>query len=740
MAQGATSAGEIERGFKGRRCVGSDGMATLLTRLCEEFAARVRPLVPPLDKAAASLDDTPKGSPGRALATQLLELRHQLTLVTDKVEEQQAYVLIFGPLKSGKSTLMNTLAATYVSEVSALPAYPCLVFVSHSPQRRFTVTLYDGAIERFDDTATLERRIEQAHEDLATRIRECEAGGATFDPQQHYPQAICRVDVGVPAPELAKTNAVLVDTPGLYSRMRFGYDRMTKDFRNTAASAIFVVRSDNLFLDHVFDEFERLLELFSRVFLIVNVDSNKLDLRPDGSLAPSLEQSDPGRVLAAFETFAMSAALKAALESGRLRCYPVDLMRAGSRRIRANAAHAADGLAPEDPPDAAAEDDGFDAFFGDLSSYLESPDYVQAFFGDSLRRATHLLDECRNVGRHPELEVVRRKLADSEQQLQVLREGVGAFERVESHDWEARAASLQEGIAPVLAKQAEAAAESLAREQDTVLRRWFRNDASLRELLKEEYVPKLVAYQEELTNNASKELSERVVQGHAGFALPADLVADLQTVGIPLSDIGRELHLRTDRAALIRVPPTPLRGEDLPVRRRLSDWLLLRRGPALPERVFGPREDPSRAIPAREKAARLGGKAEQELRRRLDASRSQLQRETADRVRRSFVADYSTAVVREVRRQVGQRRAQHDERIAKLENIAMRCRGILEPLEEMSQRIGTATEGLNQLSQRFGAMQATDLLAPATTNDPLIPAVPPVPKSAPDGVPKPTRS
>ena len=33
---------------------------------------------------------------------------------------------------------------------------------------------------------------------------------------------------------------VLVDTPGLYSRMRFGYDLMTREFRNFAAGHIHV--------------------------------------------------------------------------------------------------------------------------------------------------------------------------------------------------------------------------------------------------------------------------------------------------------------------------------------------------------------------------------------------------------------------------------------------------------------------------------------------------------------------
>ena len=52
------------------------------------------------------------------------------------------------------------------------------------------------------------------------------------------PEAIRRVDVSLPAGQLGKSGAVLVDTPGLYARMRFGYDRMTREFRNAAACAI----------------------------------------------------------------------------------------------------------------------------------------------------------------------------------------------------------------------------------------------------------------------------------------------------------------------------------------------------------------------------------------------------------------------------------------------------------------------------------------------------------------------
>ena len=93
-----------------------------------------------------------------------------------------------------------------------------------------------------------------------------------------FPEAIKRIDVKAPAPDMEESGAVLVDTPGLYSRMKFGYDRMTRDFRNAAACAVFVVKTDNVFLEQVFNEFSELLDLFSRIFLVLNIDSTKVDV------------------------------------------------------------------------------------------------------------------------------------------------------------------------------------------------------------------------------------------------------------------------------------------------------------------------------------------------------------------------------------------------------------------------------------------------------------------------------
>ena len=110
-------------------------MRTQLGTYCEQFDGTLRPVLQDLDVALEALEKASDQTPSKSLHVPLLELQHQLRALCDKVAEQQAYVLIFGPLKSGKSTLMNAIAASYVSEVSSLPAYPCLVFVRAGKQR-----------------------------------------------------------------------------------------------------------------------------------------------------------------------------------------------------------------------------------------------------------------------------------------------------------------------------------------------------------------------------------------------------------------------------------------------------------------------------------------------------------------------------------------------------------------------------------------------------------------------------
>ena len=432
-------------------------METRLSHFCREFEHRVRPLLEPVRSVAETLDASSSSLPVRQILPSLQEYAHKLSVLIEKVAGQQAYALIFGPLKSGKSTLMNALTAAYVSEVTSLPAYPCLVYVSHSDTSEFVLTRYNGSVETLSDAALLRRRISAAHKELAERIRQVEQRGERFDPAVHFADAIRRVDVKVPAGDLEKSSAVLVDTPGLYSRMRFGYDRMARDFRDTAACAIFVVKTDNLFLEQVLQEFNELLELFSRIFLVVNIDSSKKDLAGDGGLIPSIERDHPERIIEAFESLSMSAPLKRAAEEGRLRICTVDLLRAASCRLRAAFAQQLDDGSTEsmtDPADPGPiEDADFRAFLVELTDYLNSSDYLNAFLEDSLRYGRTLLGEIHALTRHPQVKDVGAQVNSLRLEIErerILHEALAVTCR---HDWAALFGELEEEFRDTLARR-----------------------------------------------------------------------------------------------------------------------------------------------------------------------------------------------------------------------------------------------------------------------------------------------
>jgi energy-coupling factor transporter ATP-binding protein EcfA2 len=312
----------------------TSSIKTDIFEFCQDFAGILKPFSKTLESVRSGIKDTRDVAALQRPLAAFSDVHHRLESLINKVAEQQAYVIIFGPLKSGKSTLMNAISAAYVSEVTSLPAYPCLVHVKHGEDYSFVATRYSGEKLRFADNAALQTLIEESHETLATRLREIEEIGEKFDPGVHYPDAIRRVDVVVPTRNLRDSLTVMVDTPGLYTRMKFGYDLMTREFRNSAACAVFVVKTDNLFLEQVFEEFNQLLDLFSRIFLVVNIDTNKRDLNADGSLRPSLESRSPGEVIRAFESLVMSAPLRRAKEEGRLQIYPIDLLSSAAEALK----------------------------------------------------------------------------------------------------------------------------------------------------------------------------------------------------------------------------------------------------------------------------------------------------------------------------------------------------------------------------------------------------------------------
>src|SRR5690606_387620 len=144
-------------------------MKTVLQEFSASFETAITPLLEPLQTAATALAEAPEQLPARRLAPKLRELHDHIDSLVRKVAAQQAYVLIFGPLKSGKSTFMNALSSSYVSEVTSLPAYPCMVYVRYSDEPGFEVSQYDGRTMKLKQREALDEILATGHQELMQR-------------------------------------------------------------------------------------------------------------------------------------------------------------------------------------------------------------------------------------------------------------------------------------------------------------------------------------------------------------------------------------------------------------------------------------------------------------------------------------------------------------------------------------------------------------------------------------------
>lgn len=689
-------------------------MRTLLSQFCEAFDATLRPLLAPIGDAAGTLSGASDDLDLAEVRAELHDLQHRVQGLVEKVADQQAYVLLFGPLKSGKSTLMNALAGAYVSEVSSLPAYPCMVYLSHADARVFYVSRYNGETERFTDPSALYAHISRAHGDLAERLRAAESRGESFDPSMHFPEAIRKVDVRIPAGDLSQSGAVLVDTPGLYSRMKFGYDRMTRDFRDSASCAIFVVKSDNLFLEQVFEEFEDLLDLFSRIFLVVNLDTTKSDLSPDGTLVPSLEQEDPLRIIDAFENLAMSKPLKDAADEGRLKIYPVDLLRAASHRLRE--------AGPEEAP--ARGQANFDAFLEDLTDYLNSTDYLVAFLGDSLRRADGLLDDLEDIVDHEGVAALRAHTDALDAQRQDLQRRRHAVHRLEAFDWRASFAELDEKLQPSIRERAKASSVATEKELDALVDRWFLTDASLESLVKDDLMPRLARYEEELARFVAETLEDEVRPGTAGLLLPSEIGADLHAAGVNMTRLGIDSLSSTDAAAVLGHVRAPLSADRIPVRKSLVDWLMLRTRAACQRRLFGDMSTPSARISLEHKQSRLGEEARQAIRRELDLFKGRFFQDTVQRAHEHLIGRYADTAVDAMRGELKRRDGELSEEIQGVVDRLVENRKVLSHLASLRTAGAQSRGGLEELTATYGQTEPEKLIQPApATQLPSIPQV-----------------
>lgn len=687
-------------------------MRTQLSQYCHQFDDTVRPVLAPFGAAIAAIDAAASGTPARGLRQNLEDLRHQLQVLADKVKGQQAFVLIFGPLKSGKSTLMNAVAGTWVSEVSSLPAYPCLVFTSPGPRREYLVTRYDGSTQVFTDAAQLHRHIQDAHGQLADGIRTAESDGKVFDPVEHFPQALRRVDVLVPDSTLQDTGAVLVDTPGLYTRMRFGYDRMTRDFRNAAACAVFVVKSDTLFLEQVFAEFHQLLDLFSRIFLVINVDSMKRDVAPDGKLVPSLEQSRPELILEAFEQLAMSAPLKRAAAEGKVRMYPVDLL------------HAASSVLQKQPE--AQQPPGFVRFQKELQEYLASTDYLNAFLQDSLQRGSALLHQTAELLHSDEVDRLRQRVRDTESRLRHVQEQQQLLQQALSQPWQSAFARWQETLKSEAERSARDEGQKMLRALGASIDTWFLSSHSLDWLLSDQWQPLLSGYRNDVQAAVQRVFEQSLGQPSAGLELGSELQHLLHYFDADVQDLRQLAQQQLGKLQWQGPQRVPVDVDAIPVKKGVLDFVAFRKLDSVRQRLFGSKDKPNVKIQARDKASRLGEAGRLFLHQQVTAFRADLMPATVRSLLQHYGERLQAATIEALQRALQQKAPALQQQEQTLTRDLAGLRALLEPFEQLLQQAEQVPPKLHALATQFGAQ----LLA---ENDPMRkdPVLKPEPRRAP---------
>lgn len=637
-------------------------MKTEISNFCKEYSVVLAPLEQVLRETRDCLNEQVEGDFKLALAS-LSDIHHRLSSLLAKIRGQQSYLLIFGPLKSGKSTLMNALSGMYVSEVTSLPAYPCLVFVSYGEKHSFTVTRYNARKNSYTESNTVQAVIEEGHIHLAERIRQVENEGGIFDPGVHYPDAIRRVDIELPAKNLRDSGVVLVDTPGLYSRMRFGYDLMTREFRQSAACAVFVVKTDNLFLEQVFAEFNELLGMFSRIFLVVNIDSHKMDLRPDGSLQPSLESQKPEKIIRAFESLAMSAPLRKAAKEGRLRIYPIDLLNAASSYLQRNqprppevAAETApverDDLLTsnrqeeeeEDAPSAfyyrevnkpqspegpvptkkkeeipqtipTQDERSFEMFVRDLTDYLNSSDYILEFMRDNSGQGKTLCAEIQTaVQTHAfvQLEEARKAL---QEKLEHVRRHRAILESLTSTDWERSFQKVKRESAEDAAKLSHELRHKISVRMLKALDQWFSSSDSLEQLETKYWNPILRDAAADAAESNRAHITSLLGTQLAGADLLPETIIELDRARVSLPQLQTRVYAGLDNPPNHDSCELAIAADTIPVRRSWVDWLLFRGQDAVRLRLFGSLEKPKAPISPESKRRRLRVEGQEALKR-----------------------------------------------------------------------------------------------------------------------------
>ena len=679
-------------------------MHTALKQFCEEFVHVTQPLIDPLQQATTTLENIKNpDAPIKNLLPDMREIQHQFQGLIDKVQQQQAYVLIFGPLKSGKSTFMNATCASYVSEVTSLPAYPCLVHVSHADTSSYVIYQYDGQTITYDNQDDLHQAVEVAHQDLTAALRQSDENGLSFDPATHMPNAIRKIEVKLPLEQLEQSGAVLVDTPGLYSRMKFGYDLMTREFRDAAACAIFIVKTDNLFLEQVFEEFHELLELFSRIFLVVNLDSTKKDLQPDGTLQPSLEHKNPEKIIEAFKNLAMSAPLKKAADQGRLQICPVDLLGAASHCI------ANTGSTLDTP---LKDTDDFKALRTDLTDYLNSSEYLRSFMIDSLRRAQNLLSETQDITQNPSVIDLTQELEELQQATDKAQAQAQAITRLQQINWNRHAQTLRDSLFACMWTLAEEVRTTTGLALTGAIDTWFDAESSLSDLNHNHITSLLNKARNQFVDLLQKELQNQLQGVAGGLAVSAETLRDVVLAELDLDSATQQAAKDINPARNIDPQISNLSSHEIPVKKGFWDIILFRSKQKVQDRFFGELGSPSQKITPAQKTKKLGQEGQQAMQKIVAQQLEVLLNQASQTMPEQIFQDYIQALSNSLKQTLHDKALNTQGKLIELQDKLEQTQNVVNAITTLGIAIEDATDAVNQIDREFAPTSDQEVIEP----------------------------
>jgi hypothetical protein len=195
-------------------------------------------------------------------------------------------ILIFGPLKSGKSTLMNVLARNFrVSQVDPRPAFPCVIEVRGAADGNETSEFF----KKDGESPYLKCSIDESRTKLDALLQEYISGFPSERPVkivQHinFNEGFRNggiLDDGI--------SMVLVDSPGLLFDDK-EYTEETDRQRGEADVAVLLLRPEQLFFREINEIIRKALDggsggrgnAYQRIFVIVNASEKATQINSDG--------------------------------------------------------------------------------------------------------------------------------------------------------------------------------------------------------------------------------------------------------------------------------------------------------------------------------------------------------------------------------------------------------------------------------------------------------------------------